>query len=128
MRGIRRWPSSWAAPSRWRHRPSCWRAAAARRCLGTPIELPDRFTLTPRLVGGAALFGAGWGLSGICPGPGIVLAGSLEGHALVFLAAAIAGSFLADRVGARGTAKAEPGQGRGAGWAMWRRAAPARTG
>ena len=64
---------------------------------GPRIELPDRRTLTPRLVGGAVLFGAGWGLSGICPGPGIVLAGTLSAHALVFVAAAVAGSLLADR-------------------------------
>ena len=68
---------------------------------GPQIEMPDRVTLTPRLVVGAALFGAGWGLSGICPGPGIVLAGSLSAQALVFVAAAVAGSLLADRVAAR---------------------------
>lgn len=64
--------------------------------IGEPIELPDRFRITTRLVLGAALFGIGWGLSGICPGPGIVLAGSLEAHALVFVGAVIAGSLLSD--------------------------------
>ena len=76
---------------------------------GPRIELPDRRTLTPRLVGGAVLFGAGWGLSGICPGPGIVLAGSLSAHALVFIAAAVAGSLLADRFAERASlAPVEP--------------------
>jgi uncharacterized protein len=64
--------------------------------IGVPFELPDRFNITFRLVFGAALFGIGWGLSGICPGPGIVLAGSLETPALVFVGAVIAGSLLSD--------------------------------
>jgi uncharacterized protein len=67
-----------------------------RSLIGVPFELPNRFNITGRLVGGAALFGIGWGLSGICPGPGIVLAGSLEVHALVFVGAVIAGSLLSD--------------------------------
>ena len=64
--------------------------------IGVPFELPNRFNITSRLVFGAVLFGIGWGLSGICPGPGIVLAGSLETHALVFVGAVIAGSLLSD--------------------------------
>jgi hypothetical protein len=64
--------------------------------IGVTYELPNRFNITARLVLGAALFGVGWGLSGICPGPGIVLAGSLEAHALVFVGAVIVGSLLSD--------------------------------
>lgn len=56
-----------------------------------PIELPDRFRIDPRLVIGAAIFGFGWGLSGICPGPGIVLLGSLEPHAIVFVSSVAIG-------------------------------------
>ena len=63
--------------------------------LGIPFELPDRFNFTRRLVVGAAIFGVGWGLSGICPGPGIVLAGNLNTGGLVFVAAVIIGSLLA---------------------------------
>jgi uncharacterized membrane protein YedE/YeeE len=37
--------------------------------LGEPMQLPDKSRLTPRLVLGSALFGIGWGLAGICPGP-----------------------------------------------------------
>ena len=64
--------------------------------IGVPFELPNRFNITFRLVFGAALFGIGWGLSGVCPGPGIVLAGSLDVPALVFVGAVIAGSLLSD--------------------------------
>jgi hypothetical protein len=73
-----------------------------RTLIGAPFELPDRFHITRNLIIGAALFGIGWGLSGICPGPGIVLAGTLDVPALVFVAAAISGSLLADSVRARG--------------------------
>lgn len=65
-----------------------------RSLLGVTFELPNRFNITRRLVVGAAIFGVGWGLSGICPGPGIVLAGSLNIGGLVFLAAVIVGSLL----------------------------------
>jgi len=35
------------------------------------FSLPDRSDLTPRLIAGSALFGIGWGIAGLCPGPGI---------------------------------------------------------
>ena len=35
------------------------------------FHLPTKSDLTPRLIGGAALFGIGWGIAGLCPGPGI---------------------------------------------------------
>lgn len=47
----------------------------SRSLLGEPMQLPDKKTLTPRLVLGSVLFGIGWGLVGICPGPGLILAG-----------------------------------------------------
>jgi len=37
------------------------------------FHLPDLKTIDGKLVGGAALFGMGWGLSGLCPGPAISL-------------------------------------------------------
>jgi uncharacterized membrane protein YedE/YeeE len=72
--------------------------ALARRkgvaVLGERIELPDRFRLDRRLVIGAAIFGLGWGLSGICPAPGIVLLGLDPGKAGLFVAALIVGAWL----------------------------------
>ena len=41
------------------------------------FHIPTRRDISPRLVGGAALFGMGWGLGGFCPGPGMV---SLMGY------------------------------------------------
>ena len=47
-----------------------------RRHMGHPLfaekfALPDRSDLDARLIGGSALFGIGWGLTGLCPGPAI---------------------------------------------------------
>jgi uncharacterized protein len=45
-----------------------------------PQKLFDR-----NLVGGAALFGVGWGLGGFCPGPGLVSLGAGRSAAVVFV-------------------------------------------
>lgn len=45
--------------------------ARDRSWFGGRLQLPTRRDIDARLVGGAALFGAGWGLVGYCPGPGI---------------------------------------------------------
>lgn len=42
--------------------------------LATGFAIPTRHDIDARLVVGATLFGAGWALSGICPGPGLVAA------------------------------------------------------
>ncbi len=57
------------------------------------FELPSAKQLDVRLISGAALFGIGWGLGGMCPGPAIVVAGALVPQALVFVLAMIAGAF-----------------------------------
>lgn len=44
-----------------------------------------------RLLSGAALFGVGWGLSGLCPGPALVSVGAGAVSALAFVAAMGAG-------------------------------------
>jgi len=40
--------------------------------LAPRLEIPTRRDLDPRMIGGAALFGIGWGLVGLCPGPALV--------------------------------------------------------
>ena len=58
------------------------------------FSLPDRQDLDPRLVIGAALFGVGWGIAGICPGPAVASLSLVPGQVLPFLAAMIAGMAL----------------------------------
>ncbi|MCH1782904.1 MULTISPECIES: DUF6691 family protein [Psychrobacter] len=59
--------------------------------IGTLIEMPNKTTINKKLLIGAMLFGIGWGLVGICPGPGIVLLGTGQWQAYVFIPAMIVG-------------------------------------
>jgi hypothetical protein len=65
----------------------------ARPWLAEAFAFPTRRDLDPRLVGGAAVFGVGWGLVGLCPGP--ALANLLRGSAplYLFVASMLAGAF-----------------------------------
>ena len=58
------------------------------------LEISTRRDLDPRLIGGAALFGVGWGLAGFCPGPALVALTFGPLHVFVFVAAMIAGMAL----------------------------------
>jgi uncharacterized protein len=58
------------------------------------FRVPNNRTIDRRLLGGAALFGAGWGLAGFCPGPGIVAAAAGVTPALYFLPSLLVGMFL----------------------------------
>lgn len=58
------------------------------------FALPDRNDLTPRLVGGSALFGVGWGVAGLCPGPGFAALAIAPREAGIFVAAMLAGMVL----------------------------------
>lgn len=58
------------------------------------FSLPDRTDLTPRLIGGSALFGIGWGIAGLCPGPGFAALAIAPASAAIFVAALLAGMVL----------------------------------
>ncbi len=62
--------------------------------LGGSMHLPTASDLDRRLVLGALIFGAGWGLAGFCPGPGLVAMAAGEPLALVFVVAMLAGMLL----------------------------------
>ena len=53
--------------------------------------------LSPRLVVGAAVFGAGWGLSGVCPGPAIAGVASMRMEVFAYLGAMLLGMVIAQR-------------------------------
>ncbi|MEX2129877.1 MAG: DUF6691 family protein [Pseudohongiellaceae bacterium] len=66
---------------------------------GAPIleakfYLPTRKDLDPRLLGGAVLFGLGWGIAGLCPGPALAALTLLNGQVFLFVAAMVAGMLL----------------------------------
>ncbi|MGB0452982.1 MAG: DUF6691 family protein, partial [Bacteriovoracaceae bacterium] len=47
--------------------------------------LPSVQDLDLKLILGASLFGFGWGLLGVCPGPGIVNLATLDSNAVLFV-------------------------------------------
>ncbi|MDU6685908.1 MAG: YeeE/YedE family protein [Enterobacteriaceae bacterium] len=73
-----------------------FRMAAKRKrpLCGDEMHLPTANHINKRLVGGALLFGIGWGLAGICPGPGLVLLGAGFSQGVIFVLAMLAGMLL----------------------------------
>lgn len=67
-----------------------------RPVLGCKFELPTATSITPALVGGAALFGVGWGLAGLCPGPALCVLAAGKPYASAFMACLLAGQVLVD--------------------------------
>jgi uncharacterized membrane protein YedE/YeeE len=65
--------------------------------LDARFHLPARTDIDLHLIAGAAIFGIGWGLGGLCPGPGIVAAASGSTSAIAFVVAMITGMYLRDR-------------------------------
>ncbi len=59
--------------------------------MGLRFGIPTRTDINLRLIGGAALFGAGWAIGGLCPGPGLVGAGAFGLNALLFVGAMLGG-------------------------------------
>ena len=59
--------------------------------LETGFQMPTRRDIDGRLIGGAAVFGVGWGLSGFCPGPALSAMATGMPGVYVFVAAMVAG-------------------------------------
>ena len=75
--------------------PAFYFARRHRKTLrALPIQLPNRTLIDTRLVLGSSVFGIGWGLSGICPGPALILLTSGSAPAFVFVGAVFVGMWL----------------------------------
>jgi len=66
--------------------------------LAAHFGLPTAKSIDWRLIAGAAIFGAGWGLVGFCPGPAIASLAWTVGDNLWFLAAMAAGMVVTRRL------------------------------
>ena len=70
------------------------------------FQLPTARDIDARLVGGAALFGVGWGIAGFCPGAAVPALGTGRWEVALFVAALLAGLWVArairDRPAGRG--------------------------
>jgi uncharacterized membrane protein YedE/YeeE len=82
--------------------PGFWFARRRERpVLARGFSWPTRRDIDRSLIGGAVLFGIGWGLAGFCPGPAItaLTIGGLP--VLIFVAAMVMGMALANGLAAR---------------------------
>lgn len=59
------------------------------------FQLPTNKTIDARLVGGSAVFGIGWGISGFCPGASIPALGTGNSQVLIFTGSLLIGIFTA---------------------------------
>ena len=66
----------------------------AHPILAEKFTLPTKTSLDMPLLSGAVLFGIGWGLAGLCPGPAIAGLASADPSVFLFVAAMIAGQFI----------------------------------
>jgi uncharacterized protein len=66
----------------------------ARPLFGDRFALPDRSDLDGKLIAGSALFGVGWGIAGLCPGPAVASLALAPLDAAPFVAALLAGMAL----------------------------------
>jgi uncharacterized membrane protein YedE/YeeE len=73
-----------------------------RPFFGDGFALPDRSDITPRLIGGSALFGIGWAIAGLCPGPGFAALAIAPASAAIFVTAMLGGMLLVRLVEGQG--------------------------
>ena len=69
------------------------------------FHLPDNSRIDARLLGGAAVFGVGWGIAGFCPGGALPALGTGRIEVVAFVAALIAGIFVAKGLTALSSAR-----------------------
>ncbi|MDO5603745.1 MAG: hypothetical protein Q4G25_01155 [Paracoccus sp. (in: a-proteobacteria)] len=82
---------AWWAAGQFARQPVSPRASLT----GAPLPHPGAGAVDARLIGGAALFGLGWGIAGYCPGPALASVGIGGAPVLVFVAAMAAGMIAA---------------------------------
>lgn len=75
-----------------------WVAKKEKPLISGSFNLSNLKNIDARLIIGSVFFGLGWGLSGICPGPGLVQLVSLKMEFLLFFAAVLGGMWLAKKV------------------------------
>jgi hypothetical protein len=68
-----------------------WRRRLSKPFVDTQFNLPETTRLDGTLVVGAILFGIGWGISGLCPGPAIADLAIAPAQAGLFVLAMLAG-------------------------------------
>jgi len=75
-----------------------WLTRRERPQWAQSLSVPTEAKVDTSLIGGSALFGVGWGLSGYCPGPSVVALASGRYDALVVLGSIALGIAIAARL------------------------------
>ncbi|ENV44147.1 MULTISPECIES: DUF6691 family protein [Acinetobacter] len=70
------------------------RKAQPKTVFNEPIDLPKNNQIDKKLITGAVLFGAGWGIAGICPAPSFTLIGLGHYQVLYFIVAMLVGVWI----------------------------------
>lgn len=64
----------------------------------TPCDIPNNKKIDKKLITGASLFGIGWGVSGICPGPAMTNISSLHDGIILFVITMLIGFMLGNKL------------------------------
>jgi uncharacterized membrane protein YedE/YeeE len=102
-RAVRRgcWPDGYIAVA---VIPLNWARKNKQSLLGAPMQLPMKRELDARLIGGSLVFGIGWGIAGICPGPAVAILLTGHGKIIIFVLAMLAGMYFFSLLERRRTA------------------------
>ena len=65
---------------------------------GEKMPIIGQGEIDKKLIVGASLFGIGWGITGVCPGPAIANFSSFNPDILIFIAVMIVGLLIGDRL------------------------------
>jgi uncharacterized membrane protein YedE/YeeE len=61
------------------------------------FSMPNKKEIDTKLIGGSILFGAGWGLVGLCPGPAITSMAFFNVNSIIFVITMFIGFYLSDK-------------------------------
>lgn len=62
--------------------------------LSSKWHVPTKREITPTLVSGSFIFGMGWALAGLCPGPAIVSVATMDLRVIIFIFSMLVGMFI----------------------------------
>lgn len=83
--------------------PLNWARQSKQSLLGARMQLPVKRELDARLIGGSLVFGIGWGIAGICPGPAVAILLTGRWQIIIFILAMLTGMYLFSALESRRT-------------------------
>ena len=83
--------------------PLNWARKNKQSVLGARMQLPVKRELDARLIGGSLVFGIGWGIAGICPGPAVAILLTGRWQIIIFVLAMLTGMCLFSALESRRT-------------------------